>query len=178
MIPNHNYLIVSVVSPNHTDVISELSRASTQYGCNLLNIEVNTLGTELSAVFFLSGNWGAIAKMEAAIPALEQRLDLTTIVRRTSEPPLNGQWMSYSLQLVAIDRIGILNGLSDFLSKMSIPIEHVSAHTYTGPSNTQMVSMILKIKVSDKMHLASLREKLMSYCDDNNLDAFIEPARH
>jgi len=178
MIPIHNYLIVSAICQSRSDAVNELSRACAQCGCNLLNLSVNTLGTEMTAILFMSGNWGAIAKMEAVIPSIEQRLGLTTMVRRTSESTIHGQWMTYNLQLVAIDKPGILNGLSEFLYKASVPIEDISAHTYQTATGTRMVSMTLKIKVPETMHLASLREKLIGYCDDNNLDAYIEPFRH
>jgi len=177
MIPAYNYLIVSILTPNKTDVISEISRIAVSCGCNILNIEFNRLGTEQTIILYLAGNWGAIAKMEAALPALEQRLGLSTLVQRTSEPPSTEPSMTYSLQLAAIDKMGILNGISDFLYKMNIPIDQISAHTYLSQSGTRMVSMNLKLKVSDKVHLASLREKLIGYCDDNNLDAYIEPTR-
>lgn len=175
--PIPDYLILSVLGLNRPELITELTRACTQTGCNLLHVSAHTLGNELSATLFLSGNWGAIAKMEAAIPSLEQRLDLAILTRRTHDPAISGQWMIYNLQLVAIDRPGILQGLSDFLFKEDIPIEEISAHTYSPQTGTRMVSMVLKIKIPETQHLASLREKLMNYCDDHNLDAYIESWR-
>lgn len=175
--PIPDYLIISVLGPHRPDLISELTRAATQAGCNLLNVNAQVLGTELSATLFLSGNWGAIAKMEAAIPNLEQRLSLAILARRTHDPLISGQWMTYNLQLVAIDQPGILQGLSDFLFKEDVPIEEITAHTYSPQPGTRMVTMVLKIKIPETQHLASLREKLMSYCDDHNLDAYIESWR-
>jgi glycine cleavage system transcriptional repressor len=170
-------LIISVLGSNRADLVSELTRACTHAGCNLLHINSQVLGTELAATLFLSGNWGAIAKMEALMPSLEQRLSLNALVRRTHEPELSGQWMVYNLQLVAIDHPGILQGLSDFLFKDGIPIEEITAHTYQTQPGTRMVSMLLKIKVPETQHLASLREKLIGYCDDHNLDAYVEAWR-
>ena len=177
MVPVHNYLVVSVLGPHKAELISELSRTCSQCGCNLLNMHVNTLGTEFSAVLFLSGNWGAIVKAEAAITSLEQRLGLTILMHRTHDPVIVGQWMIYNLQLVAIDKPGILQGLAEFLLKEDIAIEEINAHTYFTQPGTRMVSMLLKIKVPEAQHLATLREKLMGYCDDNNLDAYIESWR-
>ena len=125
MIQVNNYLIVSILGSNRADLISEFSRTCAQCGCNLLKINLNVLGNELSAVFFLSGNWGAIVKMEAAMPSLEQRLNITTLIERTTDPIIVGQWMLYNLQLVAIDQPGILHGLSDFLLKSDIVIEEI-----------------------------------------------------
>lgn len=178
MIPAHNYLIVSAIGIDRPEVISELSRACLQCGCNLLTAKTNVLGHELAIILFLSGNWGAIAKLEATLPSLEQRLGLAIQARRTSEPTPNGQFMTYTIQISAIDRAGILNGIVDFLYRQTIPIEEVSVQTYVAHTGTRMASLHLKVHVPESIHLATLREQFMSYCDDQNLDAFLEPARH
>lgn len=177
----HNYLIVSALGINRPHVVSELSRSCVQCGCNLLQARINTLGQEIAITLFISGNWGAIAKMEATLPILEQRLGLSIQARRTHEPtPIEStvKLITYSIQVTAIDKIGILNGLSEFLNQHSIPIEEISAHTYLTHTNTRMVSLHLKINVPDKVHLATLRDQLMTYCDEHNLDAFLDPLRH
>ncbi len=174
----HNYLIIAAVGPYQPEVLNELSRTCTQCGCNLLNVKMIMMGKEVMITLFVSGNWGAIAKMEATLPGLEQRLGLSLISRRTSEYIQPVKSMTYTAQVAAIDKAGILNGLSDFLFRLAIPIEEMSAHTYITANGTRMASLTLKINVPDTVHLATLREQFMSYCDDNNLDAFLEPLRH
>lgn len=172
-----NYLIISAIGLNRPNIISELSRACFQCGCNLLNTKINLLGQDLAFTLFLSGNWGAIAKMETTLPALEQRLDITTQTRRTQEPSIIEQSMPYTIQIVAIDRPGILNESSDFFQKLGIQMEEISSHTYVTHPGTRMASLHFKINVPENIHLATLREKFMSYCDDKNLEGFIEPLR-
>jgi len=175
--PLYNYLIISALGANRPNILSELSGACLQCGCNLLNSKVTVLGQELSLTLFVAGNWGAIAKMEALLPSLEQRLVLNLHTRRTQVPIFNSPMMIYIIQIIAIDKSGILNGLSDFLLKQGIPIEELSGHTYSTSTDTRMVSLSLKINVPDTVHLATLREQFMMYCDDNNLDGFMEPWR-
>ncbi len=177
MIPKYNYLIVSAMGPNRPEMITDLSRACVQCGCNLLNTKINVLGQEVVMVLLLAGSWGAIAKMEATLPNLEQRLGLNIQTRRTHEPSVSSQLMSYTIQVVAIDRKGILNEIANFLMKHSVAIEEISAHTYMAHTGTRMASLQLKMNVPHDVHLATLRDKFMSYCDDHNLDGFIEPIR-
>lgn len=173
-----NYLILSALGPYQAEVMNELSRSCTQCGCNLLNVKTIVMGKEVALTLFLSGNWGAIAKMEAALPGLEQRLGLNLISRRTTELTHPEKTMTYTVQIAAIDKAGILNGLSDFLFRLAIPIEEMNAHTYIAPNGTRMASLTLKINIPETAHLATLREQFMNYCEDNNLDAFLEPIRH
>jgi glycine cleavage system transcriptional repressor len=174
----YNYLIISALGMNNSNIISELSRACVQCGCNVLNTKINVLGQDLAAFLFLSGNWGAIAKMEATLPSLEQRLSLSIQSRRTHESVTAQSIMTYSIQVIAIDRTGILNELSDFLQKHSVLVEEVCAQTYINHASTKMVSLQLKIQVPGNVHLATLREKFMSYCDDNNFEGFLDPIRN
>jgi glycine cleavage system transcriptional repressor len=178
MTPIHNYLIISALGPARPEMISEFSRVCTHCGCNLLNAKMNILGNEFAMTFFVAGNWGAIAKMETALPTLEQRLGLKLLARRTTETPMQGQLMPYTIQITAIDKSGILQGMSEFLYQQQIPIEEISAHTYHNHTGTRMVSLALKINVPEKIHLATLRELFMTYCDEQNLDAFLEPLRN
>lgn len=176
--PIHHYVTVSAIGENRSDTISELTRAGLQCGCNLLNAKINVFGHTLSLVLFLSGNWGAIAKLETLLPSLEQRLGLVLQARRTHLPETLGKFMAYTIQIVSIDRPGILSQLADFISGFLIQIEEVSTTTYITHTGTRMASLQLKINVPENLHLATLREKFMSYCDDHNLDGFIEPLRH
>jgi glycine cleavage system transcriptional repressor len=177
VIPVNNYLVISAVGPNRPDVIAEFTRACTQCGCNILNSKINLFGQELTIALFVSGNWGAIAKMETTLPSLEQRLGLNIMIRRTTDLVTNNKSMLYNIQIVAIDKLGILNGLSDFLLRLGIPIEEITANTYISHTGTRMANLTIKIDVPDTLHLATLRDQFISYCDDNNLDAYLEPLR-
>jgi glycine cleavage system transcriptional repressor len=172
-----NYLILSAIGLNRPDLISEISNTCLQCGCNLLNSKINLLGEDLAMVMFLSGNWGAIAKMETSLPSLEQRLGLSIQSRRTQESNVTGQSMPYTIQVIAIDRPGILTEISNFFMQLDVQIEEISSHTYVTHPGTRMASLHFKINIPEKVHLATLREDFMAYCDDKNLEGFIEPLR-
>jgi glycine cleavage system transcriptional repressor len=178
VIPINNYLIITAIGGYQPEVIIELSRACAQCGCNINNMKMSILGKEVAIILFVSGNWGAIAKMEATLPALEQRLGLHLATRRTTEISPSGKSMSYTLHGSAIDKPGILNSLSEFLYERAILIEEISTQSYMNHIGTQMVNLTFKINIPETVHLASFREQFMSYCDDSNLDAFLEPMRH
>jgi glycine cleavage system transcriptional repressor len=173
----HNYLVISALGPDRPHIVSELTRACTLNSCNLLNAKVNVLGTELAITLFVSGHWGAIAKMEANLMILEKDLGLTLMARRSATPSLTAASITYTIQVFAIDKSGILQGLADFLFRSTVPVEEISAHTYLTHTATRMVSLTLKVNVPDKMHLASFREQLLNYCEENNLDVLLEPLR-
>ncbi len=177
MIPNHNYLIITAIGANQPDILGEFTRSCLQCGCNLLNSKINVYGQHITLMLHLAGNWSAIAKIEALLPNLEQRLGLSIQSRRTHESELVGKSMAYCIQIVSMDKPGILNDITNFVQLSGVQIEEISAHTYFTNTNTLMASISLKINVPEGVHLATLREKFMSYCDNNNLDAYLEPLR-
>lgn len=177
MTPTCNYLIITALGQQQPETITEISRACTQCGCNLLNVKISSLGNEFAMTLFLVGNWGAIAKIETTLPTLEQRLGLKLFAKRTSEFHTHSKAMVYTIQATALDKPGILQGLAAFLHQLAIPVEEISGHTYITHTGTRMVSLNTRIHIPENIHLATLREQFMSYCDDNNLDAFLEPLK-
>lgn len=173
---NH-YLVINGLGIYSPEILSELTRACTLCSCNLLNIKMNQLGNELSVTLFVAGNWSAIAKIETLLPNLEKKLNIQLLAKRTADIALHEKGMAYTIQVNAIDKTGILQGLTEFLYTQNIPIEETSGFTYFTHTGTRMMSLHLKIFVPSKVHLATLRELFMSYCDDRNLDAFLEPLR-
>lgn len=175
--PIHNYLIVSVLGPNRHTMMSELSRTYAHYRCDLLHSQMNVLGQDLSAYFFLSGNWGAIAKLEAALPALEQRLGLAIQSRRTQEISNPQPLMTYSLQIISVDRSGLLHELFDLCQKESVFVEEACSDTYFNSTGTIMLNVQLKVHIPTTVHVATLRDVLMNYCDQHNCEGFLESLR-
>lgn len=172
-----NYLIVTALGHYDSNNMSELTRACYQCGCNILSIKMNQLGQEMAMILYLTGNWGAIAKMETNLLALEKQLGIRIQARRSNEATLNEACHAYSIRITAIDKAGILNGLILFLQRQGVPITEVDARTYHTRSGTRMVDLSIFVLIPDQIHLASLRDELLSYCDTHNLDAFLEPER-
>lgn len=158
--------------------LNEVIRACSQCGCNLLNVKHTVLGKDTTMVLFVSGNWSAIAKMEATLPSLEQRLNLKLTASRTTEQRYSGKSSAYSIEITAIDKPGILSGVTEFLLQADIPIEEVSGTSFLTHLGTRMSSLNIKINIPENIHLATFREDFLSYCDAHNLDAFLEPLRN
>lgn len=173
----NNYLVISATGPDKPGLINKFSKILLECGCNILNTRMTTLGCEFSLSLFLSGNWSTIAKLEALVPSIEKQLDLNIFIKRSNLPENNCKTMTYVVHVVTIDRPGIMNELAQFFTHQSINIEDVSAYTYNGFSNTRMVAMTMNINISVNVHIPSLREQFMNYCDALNLDAGMEPLR-
>lgn len=173
----NSYLVITALGPDNPYVINQLTQNLTNCGGNILNTRMTSLGNEFGIMLLIEGSWGAIAKIEASLPLLEQKLGLVITVRRTTPKQPRLQTMSYLVHAVTIDREGIINDLAKFFTAQDINIEDVNAHTYLAHTGTVMSSMTLNINITVKTHIPTLREKFMLYCDALNLDASLEPLR-
>lgn len=173
---NSYIAITALVTDNH-NIINQLTQHLVNCGGNILNIRMTTLGNECGIILLVEGSWGSIAKIEAVLPVLEQKLGVVITARRTTPQQKRLQTMSYLVHAVTIDREGILNDLIKFFVSQDINIEDINAHTYIAHTGTRMSSMTFNINITVNIHLPTLREKFMLYCDALNLDAGLEPLR-
>lgn len=171
-------LVISLLDSKNNQTGLALAQACTQTGCNILQARLNTLGEEQALALLVTGSWGAIAKLEVAIAQLEKNLKKSFQVKRTVVvDKQEGSWMSYAVQLIAIDRPALLKDITAFLNKQGVQIEELSAHTYLSPVGTRMVNINLKANIPEKIHLASFKEQIMAFCDEINVDVYLDPIR-
>jgi glycine cleavage system regulatory protein len=50
-------------------------------------------------------------------------------------------------------------------------------NTYLSQLGTRMVNVNLKANIPEKLHLAFFKEQLMAFCDERNVDVFLDPVR-
>lgn len=178
MIVTEHYLAISILDSRNTKTLLDVLQACATTGCQILNNRMNTLGEEVAMMLLVMGNWGAIAKLEAALGTLEKRLGKNIQVKRTHMPEKEeGSWMSYTAQFIAIDRAALLSDITCFLGEYGIQIEELMVNTYVSQLGTRMVNVNLKANIPEKLHLAFFKEQLMAFCDERNVDVFLDPVR-
>ena len=76
-----NYLVVSALSENSSEIIRKFSKLSKSSGCNIIDSRFKVFGHELSLMLFLTGTWDAIAKIEdmLSILAKENQIKILTL---------------------------------------------------------------------------------------------------
>lgn len=173
----NSYLVVTALGPDKPSVVNSFTKSITNCGGNILNTRMTTLGSEFAIMLLVEGTWGSIAKIETSLPSIEKKLGLVTNVRRTTPREPVKKTITYSVHAVTVDRGGIINDLAQFFASNGINIEDINAHTYHTYAGTRMMSMTVNINIGVDVHIPSLRDKFMLYCDALNLDAGMEPLR-
>ena len=173
-----HYLVISALGADRTGLVEELARTATENRCNIEDSRMIVMGAEFALVMMVRGTWDAIAKLESQLPALARRLDLNLIHKRTQPRPVQNESLPYSVHVVALDNPGIVHEIANFFARQDINIEAMETSTYAAPhTGSPMFALNMILNIPGRVHLATLRESFMLFCDDRNLDAYIEPLK-
>jgi glycine cleavage system transcriptional repressor len=173
------HLIIIVLGGLRAGSINELIKAISHYGCNIVDSRISTLGQEFAANLLITGTWNAIAKLEASLPLLEKKLELSILQRRTDLPEPEPELLPYSIYITALDIQGIIYKITQFLTTEKLAINGLYTTSYIAPyTQAPMITLTISVSIPMAAHIADLRERFMLFCDDHNLDVIMEPQKN
>jgi len=175
----NNQLVLSALGKDQPGIIDEISNSVLNCGCTIIDSRMTVLGGDFALLLQVGGNWNSLAKLETQLKSLEERLELTIISRRSSVQGSRRDLLPYGVDVVALDQPGIVHNLARFFSKRHINIQEMVTTGYAAAhSGTQMFSVHMTVNVPANIHISTLREEFMEFCDELNLDALIEPLKN
>lgn len=174
-----HFLVLSALGADRTGIVDELARAASEARCNIADSRMIVMGQEFALIMMVCGTWDAIAKLEAQLPNLGKRLELAITFKRTEPRAVQAEAMPYNVHVIALDNPGIVHEIANFFAIQGINIEAMETSTYAAPhTGSPMFALSMTVNIPARVHVASLRENFMLFCDDRNLDAIIEPFKN
>ncbi|MGB9428757.1 MAG: glycine cleavage system protein R [Gammaproteobacteria bacterium] len=172
-------LVVSVLAEDRPGILRDFARAVKDCGCNVVESRMTVLGGEFTMLLLVSGNWNTITKLEGQLPKLEKLLGLSLSVRRTAERDPRHDLVPYAIDAVCVDQPGIILNLADFFAEHNIGIADLFTRGYPAAhTGAPMFSVQMAVNIPADLHIGSLREEFMDFCDRLNLDAIMEPIKN
>ena len=173
-----NHLVISALGKDRAGIVDQLSKAILDEGCNIADSRMTVLGGEFAVLLLVEGNWNTLTKLEDNLPQLENDLGMTIIAKRTEQPKATGDLLPYAVEVVAMDHPGIVHHLASFFSQRQINIQDMTTNRYAAAhTGTLMFSVQITVGIPSDIHIATLREEFMEFCDSLNLDAVLEPLK-
>lgn len=178
MCANQHHLIVTALGSKQIGILEAFAKISKQCNCSIIESKFSLLGEGCGLYLYLQGNWNAIAKFETMLGSLATKLQLEIQQKRVLENQQATAILPYQVNVIAQDRVGILYDISRFFFKQQITISNCQADIFTPPkSTTKMVDLKLTVDVPSAYNMAKLRDNFNNYCDQCDLDAFLEVGR-
>ncbi len=172
-------LVITVAGEDRPDLIEELTRTIKDCKCSILESRMTELGHEFAAHLLVDGNWNHIVKLENALEALgtRNRLKVATL-RAKDTPPGDESVIPYGVDIFASDQIDNIHELTAFFTTRGIKILDLSTSRYPAPySNTPLFLARMIVKIPVGVRIVSLRDEFLEFCDQQNLDAILEPVK-
>ncbi|BAU56933.1 glycine cleavage system protein R [Halorhodospira halochloris] len=173
-----NLIVITALGEDRPGIIRNLSSAISETGSNIEDCRLSILGKEVALMMMVSGRWNELAKLESSLPNCAKRMGMDIQIRRTEAQEQGGQLLPYSVEVIALDAPGIVAQLTEFFASRDINIREMNTSNYTtSGTGTIMFSLQLTIDVPAGIHISTLRDEFMSFCDQLNLDSIMEPAK-
>lgn len=170
-------LAITAIGPDRPGLIRDLSQAVSSAGGSIRESRMIALGSDFAVLMLVAGNWHSVNKIRDKFSQLEREASLTVTVRDT-EPRTIETSAPYNIDVVTLDQEGIVLRLSSFFANRTLEIAEMNTRRYNAPhTGAAMFAVQMTVNVPASLHIATLREEFLDFCDEHNLDAVIEPAQ-
>ena len=173
------FIAISAIGNDRIGLVHDLSKAVADCGGSISESRMTALGSDFAMLMLISGNWHSIARIETELNKLAEASGVSIQVRRTAERAAREDMIPYSVDVVCLNQAGIVAAVSGFFAARGIDIGELSTRGYAAAhTGAQMFSVYMIINVPARIHVGSLREEFMDFCDQMNLDAILEPVKN
>ena len=173
------HIVIAAVGNDRIGMVHDLSKAVADCGGSISESRMTALGSEFAMLLLVTGNWHTLAKLEAEFKKLGDATAMTIQVRRTESRTPRNDMLPYSVDVVCLDQMSIVSGLSGFFAQRGIEIAELSTRSYAAAhTGAPMFSVQMIVNVPSRVHIGVLREEFMDFCDHLNLDAIFEPYKN
>jgi glycine cleavage system transcriptional repressor len=173
------HIVISAVGNDRVGMVHDLSKAVADCGGSISESRMTALGSEFAMLLLVTGNWHTLAKLEGEFKKLGDATGMTIQLRRTEARAPRNDMLPYSVDVVCLDQMGIVSGLSGFFSQRGIEIAELSTRSYAAAhTGAPMFSVQMIVNTPARVHIGVLREEFMDFCDHLNLDAIFEPYKN
>lgn len=170
-------MAITAIGPDRAGLIRDLSQAVSGSGGSIRESRMIALGSEFAALMLVAGNWHTVNKIRDRLTQLQRDGGVTVTVRDT-EPRTLEPSAPYNIDVVALDQEGIVLRLSSFFANRGLEIAEMNTRRYNAPhTGAAMFSVQMTVNLPANVHVATLREEFLDLCDEQNLDAIMEPAQ-
>lgn len=171
-------LTITALGKLHTHFIAEILPTIRDCKCNVLEVRSSRLGQSTGSYLLIQGNWNQIAKVETALDLLQKRMEIKIHSLRTEAKDKVKECVPYTLETISLDKESIIESIISFLLSHDIDIEEITGSSYQAPyAQASVFSTKFVILVPPQIHLLTLREEFLDFCDHLNIDAILEPIK-
>ncbi|WP_416304868.1 glycine cleavage system protein R [Neptunicella sp. SCSIO 80796] len=169
-------LIVTIIGSDQVGILSALSNAVSQSGCNILDSRQAIYGQDLSLTMIIEGESNAITKAELQLPVVCQQYDLLSIMKRTSQHHKQDLAVLADVEFAGLDAIGIIHKITTFFGSHNISISAFRQNIFIEKSSqAKMLKGKMVVSLPQDTDVQSITIAFEHYLDELDLLGTISP---
>ena len=165
------YLVLTAMGPDRTGSVSELTKLASQCGCNIVDSRMAVFGLEFTLIMLLKGNDKAIYQLESKVASIAQKLELITMMKRTSGYRKLDFIHHYQASYAGIDQPGILKAVTAFFATRNIDISSLKSEIN---QKTNHMSASILIALTKDTSIENLESDFVQLCEQLNVQGCIK----
>lgn len=169
------YLVLTAMGSDRTGCVSELTKLASECGCNIFDSRMAIFGQEFTFIMLLNGDNRAINKIEVRLPMVAHKLELITMMKRTSGHKSYDLVEHYQADYTGTDQPGILKAMTAFFATRKIDIS--SLRSDINPQ-TKNMSASISIAVTQKISINEIENDFLQLCEQFGVQGCIKEAPH
>ncbi|WP_334037347.1 glycine cleavage system protein R [Alteromonas macleodii] len=123
-------LIVTILGTDKSGILSEIATTVSEAQCNILDSRQAIYGKEFSLTMIIEGTQSAITKAECILPSLFQRLDLLSMMKRTSHHEKQNLAHLFNVEFSGEDAAGLIKAVTGFFAERHAMISAFRQRTF------------------------------------------------
>ena len=167
------YLVLNAMGSDRTGSVSEIIKLASKCGCNITDSRMAIFGEEFTLIMLLEGNAKAINLIESKLPLIAHKLELITMMKRTSGYKVQDLTHHYEVQYAGIDQPGVLKSVTAFFTARKVDIS--SLKSKLNPQDNTMSANIL-ISLTKDVSIDIIENDFIELCAQINVQGCIKPA--
>lgn len=163
-------LIVTILGSDRSGILSEIATTVSEAQCNILDSRLAIYGKEFSLTMILEGSHTAITRSECVIPPLCQRLDLLSMMKRTSHHEKQNLEHMVDVEFSGVDAAGLIKSVTGFIAERQASISAFRQRTYTDKdTNQEMMRCKFVLTVPESVDFDELESSLLTLFSNLNV---------
>ncbi len=171
-------LIVTAIGDHQGKLFERLISHVRECECHVRECRLARLSGGGAGFVQVEGNWNHIARLENLLSGLGQQGQVH-FHRLPENPNSNdGDVLLYVADVVARDRVGILEDLIGFFSGQEIEIQDLRSSCYRMPYvGANVCTIHLLLRIPEEVSVIPLRDEFLDICEQLQVDAIFEPIK-
>lgn len=144
-------------------------------GCNLVDVCLVIVGCDVLVIVLVIGLWDLVVKFEVMFICLECEEGLKLVWYCIGVKQVQFNLLFYIVEVIVVDKFGILFQLVDFFDCQGIIIENLQSMCYCVMQiGVEMFFVQVIIGVFVNMYIVVLCDDFFEFCDYFNLDVIMD----